>query len=686
MDTYRINAKKKNLELELETQEEYKNFDWKTYVENYPDLKKIVYKFDAWKHWVNNGQKENRVTYDLHQKRKECFQDLYKNKELSLLIHNEKESLQDLCKDEFLIYNKVVNIIFKTNYINYGTHYFGWKGVIQSLLVFLEIKIYENHIKLKQPILFDEWIEKLFLWGNTKNNEKYLKEIQNKNKNNKIITFIHNPPYDNLDETDVNIDKKVMFNKKLLNKNLFHILNENNMSEKIEYMYTLSNSHKEYIYTHYPIYKNKLLSIHHPIEMFQTDKNKYFDFHFFMISKRIVHIGWWLRNFKTFIDLELPSYIQKNILVKSDFKKKWDKMSLHYDLHNIQILHDLTNIEYEEIFTNSCIFIDLEDTVANNVILECIRFNTPVITKRLPSAVEYLGENYPLFFTEKEELLKFQDSTIFLKAILHANKYLSNMNKTHIQLETFNNKILYDLNKLSKNNDNMLSWFCLIDDYYINTEIIHNFISNFLNQTNCSQLKLKFIFKNTADETNASLKSIMLLQSIIFNYKEKHPNISYINIQVENDYEDFLNIAVENTDTTFLTIANIKDIYDKDYSAICINYLVENPTSDIVYSNFEILCSICKSNPVCRCISYPKKNDLEKILYKKDTLLFKKNLSEISFSNTKMVWRKNIHSIVNYFQSMPEEKLIFSFFWEKCIIYHLNIYCATDKILLYLNN
>ena len=664
VDTSTLTLTQQKKELELETHDQYKNFDWKTYVENYPDLKKITHKFVAWKHWINNGQKENRVTYNLHQKREEYMQDLYKNNGSSLLIHD-----------------KDANLIFKTNYTNYGTHYFGWKGVIQHLVAFLEIKMRENDIHLKQPILFDEWIEKLFLWGNKKNNTYYLKEIQE--KKNKIITFIHNPPYHDLDENDIDIDKKVIFNKNMLNKNLFHILNENVISEKIEYMYTLSNSHKEYIYTHYPVYKTKLLSIHHPIEMCQTDKC--FNFHSFMESKRIVHIGWWLRNFKTFIDLKLPSYIQKNILVKSDFKQKWDKMAVHYNLRNIKILNELTNEEYADIFINSCIFIDLEDAVANNVILECIRFNTPIITRRNLSTVEYLGENYPLFFTEKEELLKFKDSTVFLKYLLCANKYLSSMDKQQLQLDTFNTKVLYDLNKLSITNDNMLTWFCLIEnDSYINTGIIHNFINNFLNQNECSRLKLKFVLKNTSGISTDVTQSVMLLQSIIFNYREKHRYISYIDIQVENDYEDFLNISVENTDTTFLTIVNIKHVYDKNYSSVCINYLLENPTSDIVYSNFTTLNTLNTNyNMGFTAYTHDKHNDgLDKLLYKKDTLLFKKNISDMLFNNTKMVWRKDIHTIAGYFQNRINKNHIFTLFWEKCISCHLNIYCASDKILI----
>jgi hypothetical protein len=54
--------------------------------------------------------------------------------------------------------------------------------------------------------------------------------------------------------------------------------------------------------------------------------------------------------------------------------------------------------DYENILKESCIFIDLEDCVANNTILECIKFNTPVITRRHPSIEEYIGKDYPLFF------------------------------------------------------------------------------------------------------------------------------------------------------------------------------------------------------------------------------------------------------------------------------------------------
>lgn len=43
---------------------------------------------------------------------------------------------------------------------------------------------------------------------------------------------------------------------------------------------------------------------------------------------------------------------------------------------------------------------------ANNTILECIARNTPIIVRTNPAIVEYLGENYPLYFESLNDLNK----------------------------------------------------------------------------------------------------------------------------------------------------------------------------------------------------------------------------------------------------------------------------------------
>ena len=124
---------------------------------------------------------------------------------------------------------------------------------------------------------------------------------------------------------------------------------------------------------------------------------------------------------------------------------------------NEAALENLSNNEYENIFKQSCVFIDLEDCVANNTILECIKFNTPVITRRHPSIEEYIGKDYPLFFESDEDLLLLNNENLLDELICKANIYLSNMDKTHVCLNTSNNKLIYDINNLINKNNNMLT-------------------------------------------------------------------------------------------------------------------------------------------------------------------------------------------------------------------------------------
>ena len=39
----------------------FNNFDWKYYVVNNEDLSEIKTKEEAWDHWINHGQYENRL-------------------------------------------------------------------------------------------------------------------------------------------------------------------------------------------------------------------------------------------------------------------------------------------------------------------------------------------------------------------------------------------------------------------------------------------------------------------------------------------------------------------------------------------------------------------------------------------------------------------------------------------------
>ena len=567
--------------------------------------------------------------------------------------------------------NSSIDLKFKKVYNNYGTHYYGWKMVVNQFINMV-ITYYNNNINeelnFDNKIFFDEWIEKFLIWGNKIEKQKILDKINKKNYD--IITFIHNPPYlkyyevDNLNKIQEQI---ILSDDLLLNKNLFDELSINNIDNRIKYLYTFSISHKIYIYNNYPTYRNKIVSIYHPIDIY-TEPEKSFNFNLFILNKKIIHIGWWLRNFKTFIDFKLPVKYSKNFLIKNDFKDSWDIFSKKYDISDINILENLTNSDYENIFKEACIFIDLEDCVANNTILECIKFNTPIITRRHPSVEEYIGKDYPLFFETNTDLLLLNNANYLDDNILKAHNYLVNMNKSHISLNTFNNKLIYDIHKLKNNNNNLLTWCCFIFEN-INKEQIDNFIRNFNNQTCLDLLYLKFFINekiyNNTDIFNIELK--IHINTILGSNK----NISLIIINDENDENDenIFNICLENIQTEYFNIVNINDIFHNDYSQKHIEFLNLNVNCDITITSYTLINS--------------KKNKISKIIYNNNKMIFFNKLKKNKFVLSGIIWRAKIFEIIHLsleldFLNNKNSDNIRSILYN-CITNNLNIINISDN-------
>jgi hypothetical protein len=72
---------------------------------------------------------------------------------------------------------------------------------------------------------------------------------------------------------------------------------------------------------------------------------------------------------------------------------------------------------------------NLEDANAHNTIVECIKFNTPIIINKLPAVVEYLGEDYPLYYKNVDELEMLNNPNYLQKMIVNANTYIIKMDK-----------------------------------------------------------------------------------------------------------------------------------------------------------------------------------------------------------------------------------------------------------------
>ena len=570
-----------------------------------------------------------------------------------------KENLEsNSSKSDFVLIN---NLVCKTIYDNYGLHYCGWKYVINHFL-----KIYgENINNYTTKFFFDEWIEKLLIWGDKKESNMLIDRI--KTNNFKMITFVHNPPFVKwYNPTYANhIHESIIYHDKQSNANLFQQIEQHKLTKNIHYLYTLSLNHKEYLYNTYPEMQSKLVSVLHPIEI--TGKEKTFDLTLFSQNKQIYHIGWWLRNFNSFVKFKLPDEFNKTILVKNGFEEEWNIMSKRIDTTGITIIKELNHHDYAEIFTNSCMYLDLEDATANNVILECIKFNTPVIVRKIPAVVEYLGVNYPLYFENDKDLNMLISADYLYNVIKEANVYLQNMNKSHILCETFNNKIKYDIQKGQcikktrydiETDDYDMTWFCLVDTLDRYADKLSNLYNNFTNQHNYKHHALKIIISNKLTD-NEHFEDFI---SIISKYSVLSINVTYTVVNITN-YNDFLNISFEQCDTPYLAIIGIMDNHDANYTDICCNYLDKNKNIDITFTSYNIA-----EHDYAECITFEKNN-----------MIFISNFSQFLFPNTGIVWRKYLFSLVGPFTSNYKNHIhLIRNYLQKCIKCHLNISCCHD--------
>jgi len=129
-----------------------------------------------------------------------------------------------------------------------------------------------------------------------------------------------------------------------------------------------------------------------------------FEFDKFMSNKykKVVFVGHWMRNFQSIFDLQ--SIYPKFILRGSVGAFNYDKIPKFYDTNSsVSYIERLDNQQYDTLFSENLIFLNLYGSSANNTVIECIARNNPIIINRLPSLEDYLGVDYPLFYEDLSE-------------------------------------------------------------------------------------------------------------------------------------------------------------------------------------------------------------------------------------------------------------------------------------------
>jgi hypothetical protein len=87
------------------------NFDWKTYLKKYKDIKDVNDEESAWKHWTNKGKKQGRKFYTLTPDENNNFYIL--TKEYKKRKNNDKKNYNVSCLTEDIVITDYVNDLKK---------------------------------------------------------------------------------------------------------------------------------------------------------------------------------------------------------------------------------------------------------------------------------------------------------------------------------------------------------------------------------------------------------------------------------------------------------------------------------------------------------------------------------------------------------------------------------------------
>ncbi len=145
-------------------------------------------------------------------------------------------------------------------------------------------------------------------------------------------------------------------------------------------------------------------TLYHPTEFpavtFDPDR--------FAQTRQIVQVGSWLRRLTSFYRFRTPGYTKLHLLGKSALHYLKLEMAYYaaedFHLKDVGFIPYVDDDAYDDLLAESIVFVDLYDSSVNNTVIECIARNTPLLVNKLPSVVEYLGEEYPLYYASLDEV------------------------------------------------------------------------------------------------------------------------------------------------------------------------------------------------------------------------------------------------------------------------------------------
>lgn len=155
--------------------------------------------------------------------------------------------------------------------------------------------------------------------------------------------------------------------------------------------------------------------------------------------KRLVQVGWFLRNTTAIYQVDAPTRFRKTHLRQNQHfvdrahrlcqQKQKDWYPGRGNVGEVEQLAEMQAVDYDLLLAENVVLVEVISAAANNTVVECIARNTPLCINRHEGPVYYLGEDYPLFFDDLDEVPYLMTE----QKILSAHRHLKSMDKWWIR-------------------------------------------------------------------------------------------------------------------------------------------------------------------------------------------------------------------------------------------------------------
>jgi hypothetical protein len=153
-----------------------------------------------------------------------------------------------------------------------------------------------------------------------------------------------------------------------------------------------------------------------------------FSWEIFEKTRQINCVGFWLRRLQTFAELR-TDLTKRYIFSSHRVEERMDHLKkVTNGLKNdCMVMPYLDREDYNHALATGIGYADYIACCASNTVLEHLARHTPLIVNPLPSIVDYLGDDYPLYFESQAEAEKLTRDMGALKA---GHEYLANRSKS----------------------------------------------------------------------------------------------------------------------------------------------------------------------------------------------------------------------------------------------------------------